>query len=109
MPEHIDYLRKLSCVGERHNDRPSLLKAKQLLHKENLVSLSLSKKVLHIYSQKCYWKYTLHNLNLVILELELSRKDTNVWIDRLSDLPQNVKVTKKGHSNSKQNEQLCES
>ena len=39
MPEHIDYLRKLSRVEARHSDRPSLFKAKQLLNEEKFLTL----------------------------------------------------------------------
>ena len=69
MPEHIDYLRKLSRVEQeaRHNDRPSFFKAKQLLNEENILPLSLSKKALHIYNQKCHWKYTLRVFKFGIL------------------------------------------
>ena len=55
MPEHIDYLRKLSRVEQeaRHSDRPSFFKTRQMLNEENILPLSLSKKALHIYNQKC--------------------------------------------------------
>ena len=45
-------------------------------------------------------------LNLVMHELELSTKNTNVCICSLSDQPQKVKVTRKCHSNYNSNKQL---
>ena len=118
MPEHISYLRKLSRMEERHSDRPSLFKAKQLLNEEIFLSLSLSKKALHIYNQKCHWKYTLHIFKSGYACYSRD-KTTGVKVEKIptSALANWVSVSKRkghkkvmvSHGNSKWNQHLSES
>ena len=97
--EHIDCLGKLSWVGARQRH---LLKAKQLLHKGNYLSLCLSKKP-YIFTAKSVIGNILYFTQDEITGLKVG-KNTKVCVDRLSDLPQNVKVTRKNHNNSRQME-----